>query len=386
MADQLQLNENDKVYMFMLAGGLGARIIQTSFIRSLIKKRNLEGNNYPILVVDNSMIGHMVSEALKEQNVHGIQVPESHSGWPKTQPPTLLPNGLWEHPMFIDQWRENFKAFDVGQGSLHNLLSNNWNRAYSIEYGFSLTKQIHLHKHKKDKKSFIGHLYGKTCGLEYDDGVPMLKMIQQSNELQNYIDSQTKPIVLLHLGTDLNPHDFESPIIYRYFKVWSLQRWAELVDQLKDRYSFVQVYANTFNPEIPNVKAIKVDNLNPVLQLLNSPKCKFFMSTDNYLPHLASSVKKAGIVLWGSVSPNVWGWDKHYHGVPHTHVWNTHSCDQIACWRPSMFDTDQNGKVWVCPKDYNCMKSITTKQVIREIDKLEESLSDSPNLSNNISI
>ena len=35
-----QLNIDDKCYILLLAGGLGARIIQTSFIRSLIKKRN----------------------------------------------------------------------------------------------------------------------------------------------------------------------------------------------------------------------------------------------------------------------------------------------------------------------------------------------------------
>ena len=53
------------------------------------------------------------------------------------------------------------------------------------------------------------------------------------------------------------------------------------------------MWANNHNIEIPDVKSIKVDNLNPVLQLMEHEKCKFFMSTDNYLPHLASSIKKA---------------------------------------------------------------------------------------------
>ena len=35
-AKQPQLNANSKVYILNLAGGLGARIIQTCFIRSLI--------------------------------------------------------------------------------------------------------------------------------------------------------------------------------------------------------------------------------------------------------------------------------------------------------------------------------------------------------------
>ena len=75
--------------------------------------------------------------------------------------------------------------------------------------------------------------------------------------------------------------------------------------------------------------------------------------------------------MWGSVSPHVWGWNKSWHKVPHTHIWNTSSCPIIACWRPSLFDTDQNGKTWVCDKEYKCMKSITVDQVIKNVNELE---------------
>ena len=74
---QIQITEKDKVYILILAGGMGARIIQTCFIRSLIRIRKQERNTYPILVIDNSIIGHMVSSAMSGQNVYGVQVPES---------------------------------------------------------------------------------------------------------------------------------------------------------------------------------------------------------------------------------------------------------------------------------------------------------------------
>ena len=42
---QPQLNANSKVYILNLAGGLGARIIQTCFIRSLITQRKAARNS-----------------------------------------------------------------------------------------------------------------------------------------------------------------------------------------------------------------------------------------------------------------------------------------------------------------------------------------------------
>ena len=65
--------------------------------------------------------------------------------------------------------------------------------------------------------------------------------------------STSKPVVLLHLGMDRNPQDYAQPINYRTFKVWSLQRWTELVDKLKSKYTFVQVSNGQDNPDIPNV-------------------------------------------------------------------------------------------------------------------------------------
>ena len=53
---QQTLDIKNKYYILNLAGGLGARVIQTCFIRSLITKRKIDRNDYPILVVDNSLI------------------------------------------------------------------------------------------------------------------------------------------------------------------------------------------------------------------------------------------------------------------------------------------------------------------------------------------
>lgn len=369
---QIQITEKDKVYILILAGGMGARIIQTCFIRSLIRIRKQERNTYPILVIDNSIIGHMVSSAMSGQNVYGVQVPESPNQWPHDPGVIPIENGF-EHGIYLDSWRAQNQFFNRDENIIPKLIKNNIDRVYSIEYGFSLTKLITQHRYKNDPKSFICNLYSKSMAspLEYDGGHPMLKISGSNNKVNSFINQNKKPIVLVHLGVDRNPHELMSGINYRTHKVWSLQQWGELAAKLKDRYSFVQVFANEYNPEIPGITSLKVDNLNPVLQILQSQKCRMFLSIDNYLPHLAAalfpSIKRRGVVLWGSVSPYVWGW-KH-----NINIWNKNSCDQddLGCWRPNMFDQDRNGKLWVCPS-YSCMKSITVQQVIKEMNNLED--------------
>ena len=74
----------------------------------------------------------------------------------------------------------------------------------------------------------------KVCKiLEYDGGVPMLKVTQHNSQVSNFITGLNKPFVLLHLGCDMNNNDFMSAINYRFHKVWSIQRWSELVQKTK---------------------------------------------------------------------------------------------------------------------------------------------------------
>ena len=79
--------------------------------------------------------------------------------------------------------------------------------------------------------------------LEYDGGVPMLKVTQYNSQITNFIGGLKKPFILLHLGCDMNNNDFMNAVNYRFHKVWSLQRWAELVQKMKHKYEFVQVWA-----------------------------------------------------------------------------------------------------------------------------------------------
>ena len=95
-----------------------------------------------------------------------------------------------------------------------------------------------------------------------------------------------------------------------------------------------------------------------------------FLGIDNYLPHLAASIKKPGVVMWGSVSPYVWGWSWDHHKCPHLHLYNE-VCDIQPCWRPNMWDTQPTGQNYICDREYKCMKSIDVPHVIKAIEKVE---------------
>ena len=87
------LDIKNKYYILNLAGGLGARVIQTCFIRSLITKRKQDRNDYPILVVDNSLIGEMAAQVLKNQNVLSVKVPEVPNSYPHHPGLLTIQNG-----------------------------------------------------------------------------------------------------------------------------------------------------------------------------------------------------------------------------------------------------------------------------------------------------
>ena len=98
---QIQVSSpKDKVYFLILQGGMGARILQTAFIRTLIRQRKQDGNTHPILVCDNTLIGHMVSAALANQQVYGIQIPEGHGGYPNDPGLRSIGEAGMEHPTF----------------------------------------------------------------------------------------------------------------------------------------------------------------------------------------------------------------------------------------------------------------------------------------------
>ncbi len=377
MNQPIQLDLNTTYYLLILNGGIGARIISSAFIATLQKLRKLDNNHSaPIIIVDNAIVGPMCSESMKTQNIHHITINDNPNSWPHH--PSLLKdeNGNVEHPVWLKSYRDLYKTENK---NLHDIIRNNWDRCYSIDYCFSLDKLLHQHRLKKSKESFVAYHYGKIASLEYLGNTPMLKVTQYNKELDSFIKGLSRPYILCHLGVDLNDGDMMSPINYRFFKTFSIARWAEIVAKLGNKYEFVQVYANKFNVDIPGMKSVKVTDLNPVLQLMENKKCAFTLSIDNYLHHLSAAIKKPSLVLWTSTSPHVWGWAQQWHGTPHFHITNQYSCPEIYCRRPGTGDIDANSRNWMCPFEYNCGQSISVDQVLREVKKVEAHIEENKN-------
>ena len=363
----VELKVTDDCSVLVLSGGLGARVIQTCFIKNLRDRHE----DMPVVVIDDMGVGALASASdpekifttgISEGGVPGFQHP--------LEPPLQMVGNVLEHPIFVDSWRESVGNFASSGFDVPALLARNWDRVYGIDYGLKLVALIHRHKLVDEERSFIGHLYGQVIhgdSLEYLGNKPQITRNEFYADVADFAGKMGKPLVLVQMGMDRGHGDYTRGINYRTHKVWSSQRWSDLVGRLSRDYVVAQVYTGEVNPRLPNCFDIRVNSLGETLQLLEY--CKFFVSVDSSLAHIAASMGVRGVVLWGSVSPYVWGW-------PHNeNVWNKESCETIACWRPNQFDVSPSGQTFLC-NHYSCMRSITVDQVMKRIEKLVGDIDD----------
>ena len=90
-------------------------------------------------------------------------------------------------------------------------------------------------------------------------------------------------------------------------KLWSPQRWIELVDQLD--LAFVQCVPHPLTPH-PGVKVLKV--LTPAFRQACAvlSVAKAFVGTDGGLMHAAAAVGTPSVILWSEyTSPDIVGYD-----------------------------------------------------------------------------
>ena len=82
--------------------------------------------------------------------------------------------------------------------------------------------------------------------------------------------------------------------------------WKELIAKLKGK-TIVQIGVEG---EVPLVKDFRKGL--PLKDIENLIKdCDYWISVDNFLPHLAHYVGKPGIVLWGRSDPNIFGYQEN---------------------------------------------------------------------------
>jgi len=80
--------------------------------------------------------------------------------------------------------------------------------------------------------------------------------------------------------------------------------WKELVKELKKTYKVIQVGVK--GEELIGADEVKFDlSLEELRKLIKN--CATWISVDNFFQHLAWSIGKVGIVLFGQSDPNIFG-------------------------------------------------------------------------------
>ena len=108
--------------------------------------------------------------------------------------------------------------------------------------------------------------------------------------------------------------------------------WKELIELLKE-HEIIQIglegeerLVDTFKPNL---------NLQQLKDLLK--EVDLFISVDSFLPHLAHTVGKSGIVLWGPSSPKIYGYEENKNLLKDVKYLRP---DQFGVWEQCKYDPE----------------------------------------------
>lgn len=108
--------------------------------------------------------------------------------------------------------------------------------------------------------------------------------------------------------------------------------WTELVPLLDDEIIQIGIPTDTqlVNRFIPNMpfKVIK--------ELLK--ECKYWITTDSFLPHLAHHIPKSGVVIFGPSDPKIYGYEENLN-ILKDRSYLRH--DQFGTWDQCIFNADR---------------------------------------------
>lgn len=86
--------------------------------------------------------------------------------------------------------------------------------------------------------------------------------------------------------------------------------WSELVIRLRKKYDDIIQIGIEGEEKIKGVKEFKQNlSLSEIKKLVQ--ESEFWISVDNFLPHLSHHVKKPGVVIWGFSDPNIFGYPEN---------------------------------------------------------------------------
>jgi ADP-heptose:LPS heptosyltransferase len=79
-------------------------------------------------------------------------------------------------------------------------------------------------------------------------------------------------------------------------------------------------------------KGLSLDQIKKLIS-----ECDFWMSVDNFLPHLAHHIPKPGVVLWGYSDPNIFGYKENLNLLKNRNYLRK---DQFNIWEAIEYNED----------------------------------------------
>lgn len=116
--------------------------------------------------------------------------------------------------------------------------------------------------------------------------------------------------------------------------------WKELLDLLNKKENIVQIGSKGEEQITDDFRIDKT--LKEIKNLIM--ECKYWISVDNFLPHLAHHVRKPGVVIWSLSDPAIFGYsenlnilkDKKYLRKDQFNIWDDVEDNENAFVKPSV--------------------------------------------------
>jgi len=158
----------------------------------------------------------------------------------------------------------------------------------------------------------------------------------------------------LGVGTYITIEPGTNEEFFGELRAWPFARWQEIVDWVKGVYphvTMVQLGVQGAQPLAGCVNMCGKTDFRQAAQLIGGSK--LFLGTEGGLMHCANAVKTPALILWGGLT------DPGFAAYPEKHKVIHHPVNCAPC-----------GLLGHCPNSRECMLSITTSEVIAELDKM----------------
>lgn len=242
-------------------------------------------------------------------------------------------------------------------------------------FGFSETKHLNytapFNSDLKESKRYLTIL--ENNGVTNCDDSLLLRPLKNKNELKKQNGLNENDLVIgmfpfggINPGTDMN------------IKRWSLNKYIELAQRIKNKFSNVKVIL--FEGKLPEEsikedrktefdKDIKITKIN--IDLISM--CDIFISNDTGPLHIASGFGVNTIGIFGPSDPNLVA-PESTGTIIHKNIWLNIACS--PCYTPETARDKNNPKYWRDDKficymtDNACMRDISVEMVFEEFTDL----------------